>query len=67
MGDKQTKRPARSRSGPAGERAEDALYRSNAVLRTLYASTPVLIGVKDRDNRLVSVNQAALDVIGKPE
>ena len=67
MGDKKTKRPARSRSGPAGERAEDALHRSNAVLRTLYASTPVLIGVKDRDNRLVSVNQAALDVIGKPE
>jgi PAS domain S-box-containing protein len=50
----------------ARKEAEEALARSNALLRALTDTTPGLIYVKDREGRLVMANPATLTTIGKP-
>ncbi|BAZ16118.1 signal transduction histidine kinase [Calothrix sp. NIES-4071] len=46
---------------------ENQLRQSLAILNTISQSTPTLIYIKDRQNRIVMANPATLEVIGKPE
>ena len=47
------------------KRAEESLTESKEELRTIVDSAPVQIWYKDRDNKIIRVNQAGADAFGK--
>ena len=47
------------------KKAEEALRESKEELRTIVDSAPVQIWYKDRDNKIIRVNQAGADAFGK--
>ncbi len=47
------------------KQAEEALRASKEELRTIVDSAPVQIWYKDRDNKIIRVNQAGADALGK--